>query len=92
MLPIGMLLFFFHKSSKTISVFLATPPNAMIFASGNVRIIDLIKVGFGMKLIGMVIILIASITLITPIFRIHELSSFVNETSLFNHSFGHINK
>ncbi|CAF1290111.1 unnamed protein product [Rotaria sordida] len=39
---------------------IATPPNAMIFLRGNVRIIDLVKVGLGMKLFGIVIILIAS--------------------------------
>lgn len=66
---------------------LATPPNAMIFSSGCVRIIDLIKVGLVMKLIGIGVILLASMTLISPIFRIDQLASFVNQTSSMNNHF-----
>ncbi|CAF1236384.1 unnamed protein product [Adineta ricciae] len=63
---------------------IATPPNAMIFSSGNVRMIDLIKVGFGMKVIGIMIILFSSTILLSPIFHIQSLISNLNETSLFN--------
>ena len=75
-----------YVNCKTTFVLLATPPNAMIFSSGSVRIIDLIKVGLVMKLIGIGIILLASMTMISPIFRIHQLASFVNETSSLNGS------
>ncbi|CAF4637272.1 unnamed protein product, partial [Rotaria sp. Silwood1] len=66
---------------------IATPPNAMIFSSGNVRIMDLIKVGLIMKLFGIVIILIASMILITPIFRISPFVEVLNNTLLLNDSF-----
>ncbi|CAF1318355.1 unnamed protein product [Adineta ricciae] len=63
---------------------IATPPNAMIFSSGSVRMIDLIKVGFGMKIIGIIIILFSSMILLPPIFHIQQLVPNLNETSLFN--------
>ncbi|CAF1027076.1 unnamed protein product [Rotaria sp. Silwood1] len=66
---------------------IATPPNAMIFSSGNVRIMDLIKVGLIMKLFGIVIILLASMILITPIFRISPFVEVLNSTLLLNDSF-----
>jgi sodium-dependent dicarboxylate transporter 2/3/5 len=65
-------------------LFLATPPNAMIFSSGSVRIIDLIKVGLVMKIIGIVIILFASMIWLSPIFRIHQITPFLNNTFLIN--------
>ncbi|CAF5109728.1 unnamed protein product, partial [Rotaria magnacalcarata] len=54
---------------------IATPPNAMIFSSGHVRMIDMIKAGIGMKIIGIVVVLFASITLIGPIFHVNLLLS-----------------
>ncbi|CAF1309623.1 unnamed protein product [Adineta steineri] len=65
---------------------IATPPNAMIFSSGNVRIIQLIKAGIGMKIIGIVIIFFASLVLLPPIFRIQPLISVLNDTLLFSNS------
>jgi hypothetical protein len=56
----------------------------MIFSSGSVRIIDLIKVGLGMKIFGMVIILFASMVWLTPIFRIQPLTPLLNSTLLGN--------
>jgi hypothetical protein len=58
----------------------------MIFSQGNVRIIDMIKVGLVMKLIGMAIILLASMTILTPIFRIHQITTILNDTSLLTHN------
>jgi len=58
----------------------------MIFSSGNVRIIDLIKVGFGIKIIGIAIILLASMVLLSPVFGIHQLTAVLNSTSLLNNT------
>jgi hypothetical protein len=58
----------------------------MIFSSGNVRILDLVKAGIGMKIFGMLVILFASMVLLPPIFRIHPLSPILNDTLLINNS------
>ena len=42
----------------------------MIFSSGDVRIADLIKSGFGIKIIGIAVILFASTVFLSPIFHI----------------------
>ena len=60
----------------------------MIFSSGSVRIIDLIKVGLGMKIFGMVVILLASMVWLTPIFRIQPLIPLLNSTLLMNDTSG----
>ena len=78
----------FHLISEITLMFLATPPNAMLFAGGNVRIIDMIKVGIIMKLIGMAVILFASMFLISPIFHIHSIMPLLNDTSFLNSSIG----
>ncbi|CAF1490892.1 unnamed protein product [Rotaria magnacalcarata] len=67
---------------------IATPPNAMIFSSGHVRMIDMIKAGIGMKIIGIVVVLFASITLIGPIFHVNLLLSHENFTTMTNNSIG----
>jgi len=56
----------------------------MIFSSGNVRIIDLVKVGFIMKLFGIIIILFFSMILLPPIFHIHQITPFINDTFPIN--------
>jgi sodium/sulfate cotransporter 1/4 len=58
----------------------------MIFSSGNVRISDMIKAGLGMKIFGMALILLASMTWLAPVFRIHPLAPLLNNTLLGNSS------
>jgi sodium-dependent dicarboxylate transporter 2/3/5 len=38
----------------------ATPPNAIIFGSGKLRVIDMVKCGFILNLIGIVVIVVVS--------------------------------
>lgn len=38
----------------------ATPPNAIIFGSGQVRIKDMFRTGFFMNLMGIVVVLLVS--------------------------------
>jgi hypothetical protein len=85
MLPIGKFSCPYRFSKRRL--LLATPPNAMIFSSGNVRILDLVKVGLGMKVIGMGIILLFSMFLLDPVFRIGELAPLFNNTSLLNNTY-----
>jgi sodium-dependent dicarboxylate transporter 2/3/5 len=49
---------------------IATPPNAIVFGSGYLQIRDMVKVGFIMNIIGLILILIFVHLLIEPVFNI----------------------
>ena len=86
MLPIGKLCLL--NRIECSFLFVATPPNAMIFSSGNVRIADLLKVGLGVKVIGILVIFFASLVLITPIFHISGAMIVANATLMINGTTG----
>ncbi len=48
----------------------ATPPNAIVFGSGRIRIIDMVKAGIVINLIGIVVITLMFYTLGTSVFQI----------------------
>ena len=48
----------------------ATPPNAIIFGSGRIKIIEMVKIGFFINIIGIVVIGLLFYTLGTVIFNI----------------------
>ena len=54
----------------------------MIFARGDVKMWDLIRAGFGMKIFGCLIILLASTTFLSPIFHFGHLPAVINSTSI----------
>ena len=87
MLPIG-------KCDLTLTVLIsafsciATPPNAMIFVSDNMKTRDLIRAGVVMKLIGIAVIFLASLVLLSPIFRLHGITALSNSTLLGNSTIG----
>jgi hypothetical protein len=78
MLPIGK--FYLLNRIECNFLFVATPPNAMIFSSGSVRIADLLKVGFVGKIVGILVIFAVSLVLITPVFHISGGMSISNAT------------
>jgi sodium-dependent dicarboxylate transporter 2/3/5 len=49
---------------------IATPPNAIVFGSGYIRIRDMVKIGLVMNLVGLVLILIFVHFLAAPVFQI----------------------
>ena len=51
----------------------ATPPNAIIFGSGYLRIPDMARVGFFLNIIGAIIITLVVYFLVIPIFNINAL-------------------
>ncbi len=56
----------------------------MIFVSGNMRTRDLLKAGFGMKIIGILVVFFASLVLLPSIFHIHDIVSISNSTIMLN--------
>ena len=57
-------------SSCAFMLPMATPPNAVVFASGYVRIIDMIRAGIVMNIISLMIITLLSYSLISFVFNI----------------------
>ncbi|PAF44958.1 DASS family sodium-coupled anion symporter [Helicobacter sp. 11S02629-2] len=49
----------------------ATPPNAIAYGSGYVKIIDMIKTGFWLNIIGVFVITLATIFIATYVFGLH---------------------
>lgn len=49
---------------------IATPPNAIVFASGYIRIKDMVRAGFLLNIVSILIIWLASITLVKWVFDI----------------------
>jgi sodium-dependent dicarboxylate transporter 2/3/5 len=47
---------------------IATPPNAIVFSSGYIRMQDMVKAGFWLNLVSIAIIWFISITLIESMF------------------------
>ncbi|CAM4983735.1 unnamed protein product [Rotaria socialis] len=71
---------------------IATPPNAIVFASGAIRVIDMIKTGIVMNLIGFLVIFIAANTWMPKIFDINEQTTayFFNITYVVRSSVGNL--
>jgi hypothetical protein len=56
----------------------------MIFVSGDMRSRDLLKAGFGMKIIGIIVIFFASVVLLPSIFNLHDIKRISNSTLMVN--------
>ncbi|XP_010794852.1 solute carrier family 13 member 4 [Notothenia coriiceps] len=48
------------------------PPNAIVFSYGHVKISDMVKAGFGVNLIGVVVVMLAISTWGVPLFNLNE--------------------
>ncbi|CAF0919700.1 unnamed protein product [Didymodactylos carnosus] len=59
---------------------IATPPNAIVFASGKIRVWDMIKTGIVMNIIGFLVIFLAAITWMPKIYNLNDelLATFHN--------------
>ncbi|CAF1180402.1 unnamed protein product [Adineta steineri] len=62
---------------------IATPPNAIVFASGAIRVIDMIKTGIVMNLIGFLVIFLVANTWMPKIFDLNDQTTaiFLNMTT-----------
>ncbi|KAI6654584.1 Solute carrier family 13 member 3 [Oopsacas minuta] len=59
----------------------ATPPNAIVYAYGHLRIVDMLLTGFGMNIVCMSILIIFTNTLGLPIFNLLSFPDYYNITS-----------
>lgn len=55
------------SASMSFMMPVGTPPNAIVFSTGQVRIIDMVKAGFVLNLIGLVLIVLTSLFLFGPV-------------------------
>ncbi|NWZ20932.1 S13A2 protein, partial [Asarcornis scutulata] len=60
----------------------ATPPNAIVFSYGHLKVIDMAKAGFILNLLGVLTITLALNTWSSSLFKLHTFPSWANETGL----------
>ncbi|XP_048863702.1 solute carrier family 13 member 4 isoform X2 [Brienomyrus brachyistius] len=53
------------------------PPNAIVFSYGHVQISDMVKAGFGVNLIGVMVVMLAIMTWGGPLFQLTEFPEWV---------------
>uniref|UniRef100_H0X5Q5 Solute carrier family 13 member 1 n=1 Tax=Otolemur garnettii TaxID=30611 RepID=H0X5Q5_OTOGA len=62
----------------------ANPPNAIVFSYGHLKVIDMVKAGLGVNIIGVAVVMLGMATWITPIFDLNTYPSWApairNET------------
>ncbi|KAJ6657239.1 hypothetical protein lerEdw1_002606 [Lerista edwardsae] len=58
----------------------ATPPNAIVFSFGQLRVIDMVKAGSMLNLLGVLTISLAINTWGIPVFDLHQFPSWANST------------
>lgn len=62
----------------------ANPPNAIVFSYGHLKVIDMVKAGLGVNILGVAVVMLGMFTWIEPMFNLHEYpswaSNFVNQT------------
>ncbi|XP_044286474.1 solute carrier family 13 member 2 [Varanus komodoensis] len=60
----------------------ATPPNAIVFSYGKLRVIDMVKAGCMLNLLGVLVITLAINTWGTPLFGLDQFPSWANSSQL----------
>ncbi|XP_035198742.1 solute carrier family 13 member 2 [Oxyura jamaicensis] len=60
----------------------ATPPNAIVFSYGHLRVVDMAKAGFVLNLLGVLTITLAINTWSSSLFKLHTFPSWANATGL----------
>jgi len=76
--PIGIMIIGTIASSLAFMLPVATPPNAIVFGSGRVRLPVMARVGLGLNFIGTVLVILVVLLLAGPVFgiRFHELPAW----------------
>lgn len=68
--PIGMMMVGTISASLAFMLPVATPPNAIVFGSGYVRLPTMAKVGFGLDVVGILLVILVMYLLAGPVFGI----------------------
>ncbi|XP_052028402.1 solute carrier family 13 member 1 [Apodemus sylvaticus] len=50
----------------------ANPPNAIVFSYGHLRVIDMVKAGLGVNILGVAVVMLGMFTWIEPMFNLQE--------------------
>ncbi|XP_073920324.1 solute carrier family 13 member 1 [Castor canadensis] len=62
----------------------ANPPNAIVFSYGHLKVVDMVKAGLGVNILGVAVVMLGMFTWITPMFDLHTYPSWApaigNET------------
>ncbi|XP_066301748.1 solute carrier family 13 member 2-like [Branchiostoma lanceolatum] len=59
----------------------ATPPNAIVFSYGGIKVSDMVKTGFLMNITSLLVLMVMINTLGVPIYDINTFPSWANDTS-----------
>ncbi|RNA30682.1 solute carrier family 13 member 5 isoform X3 [Brachionus plicatilis] len=85
--PIYLLLPLILSVSLAFMLPVATPNNAIIFASGTVRIRDMITTGIVMNILGLSIVYLAANTWLKLVFDVNFVPESIETSSIVNSSF-----
>ncbi|VDI03675.1 solute carrier family 13 (sodium-dependent dicarboxylate transporter), member 2/3/5 [Mytilus galloprovincialis] len=92
-LEVNPLYFMFPAAIATSFAFMlpvATPPNAVVFAYGYLKVIDMVKVGFLMNILGIVVLVIGTETWGEAVFGFHKQPDIfkhgLNNTDIVNNT------
>ncbi|XP_066489759.1 solute carrier family 13 member 1 [Tiliqua scincoides] len=59
----------------------ANPPNAIVFAYGHLKVIDMVKAGLGINIIGVAVVMLAVTTWAVPLFQLNTYPAWANSTT-----------
>ncbi|CAH1232770.1 SLC13A5 [Branchiostoma lanceolatum] len=59
----------------------ATPPNAIVFSYGGIKVSDMLKTGFLMNITSLLVLMVMINTLGVPIYGIDTFPDWANDTS-----------
>ncbi|KAJ6654109.1 hypothetical protein lerEdw1_007473 [Lerista edwardsae] len=59
----------------------ANPPNAIVFGYGHLTVIDMVKAGLGVNIIGVAVVMLAVTTWAVPLFHLDTYPSWANTTA-----------
>nr|XP_058929590.1 solute carrier family 13 member 1 [Kogia breviceps] len=59
----------------------ANPPNAIVFSYGHLKVIDMVKAGLGVNIVGVAVVMLGMFTWIAPMFDLHTYPSWAPAVS-----------
>ncbi|KAH0616563.1 hypothetical protein JD844_027762 [Phrynosoma platyrhinos] len=64
----------------------ANPPNAIVFSYGHLTVIDMVKAGLGVNIIGVAVVMLAVMTWAVPLYNLHTYPAWAPIPSLANNT------